>query len=34
MTFTSAMNTLDRLTLTVVLFLGATPLLALAASGI
>ena len=32
--FASAMNTLDRMTLTVVLLLGATPFLALAASGI
>jgi hypothetical protein len=30
----SVMSTLDRLTLTVVLLLGATPFLALAASGI
>jgi hypothetical protein len=32
--FAAAMSTLDRLTLSIVLMLGATPLLALAASGI
>lgn len=34
MTFASAMSTLDRVALTVALFLAATPLLALFATGL